>query len=133
MTPKQKLLLAIDGVVNLALGVLLLLFPWGTAELLGVPQTDVSYYPSILGAVIFGIGIALFIELYGKPKGVRGLGLGGAIAINLIGAGVLVVWLLLAPFDLPLRGHITLWTVAVVVLGVGIVELAAKSWRYYQD
>jgi hypothetical protein len=130
MTSKHKTLLAVDGVVNLALGVLLLLFPWGTAELLGVPQTDVTFYPSLLGAVIFGIGVALLIELYGEPRRVRGLGLGGAIAINIIGAGVLVIWLVVAPFDLPLRGHVTLWTIAVVVLGTGVVELLAKSWRY---
>jgi hypothetical protein len=130
MRAKHKTLLAIDSAVNLILGILLLLFPLGTAELLGVPQTDVTFHPSILGAVIFGIGVALLVELFGEPKGIPGLGLGGAIAINIIGASVLVVWLLAVPFDLPLRGHITLWTIAVVVLGVGVIELCAKSWRY---
>ena len=130
MSSKHKVLLAIDAVVNLALGVLLLFFPWGTAALLGVPQTDVTFYPSLLGAVIFGIGVALAVELLGEPSSIRGLGLGGAIAINLIGGTVLVVWLVAAPFELPMRGHITLWTIAVVVLGVGLAELVTRSWRY---
>ena len=30
---------------------------------MGVPYTDVKFYPTILGAVLFGIGIALMIVL----------------------------------------------------------------------
>jgi hypothetical protein len=41
------------------------------------------------------------IERYGASKNIRGLGLGGAIAINLCGAGVLLLWLLIVPFDIP--------------------------------
>jgi hypothetical protein len=130
MERKHKVLLVIDGIINLILGLLLLLFPLGIAQILGVPESDINFYPSILGAVIFGIGIALIIEVYGKPKGIRGLGLGGAIAINLCGAGVLLVWLLLKRFEIPLRGQIILWSIALIVLLVGIIELITKSYKY---
>jgi hypothetical protein len=125
----KRVLLGIDGAVNILLGVLLLLYPAGMLELLGLPPVAHHFYTTILGAVIFGIGVALLIELLWGARGVRGLGLAGAIAINLCGGGVLLGWLLLRPFELSLRGHVVLWVVAVVVLGIGIVELISRSWR----
>lgn len=125
----QKTLLAVDGVVNLLLGILLLLFPVGLLDLLGAPPTATLFYPSILGAVILGIGIALFVELFGVNRGLRGLGLSGAITINLCGGGALLIWLLIGSFHLPLRGHIIMWAVAVIVLGIGALEIATGSWR----
>ncbi len=126
MKSESKLLLLIDGIVNLLLGMLLLLFPFGVGQVFGVPQGDGNFYPTILGAVIFGIGIALLIDVFGKPRGTHGLGLPGAIAINFCGAGVLTMWLIMVPFDIPLRGYITLWTIAFVVLALGFIELFGK-------
>ena len=126
MRSKHKTLLVIDAIINLILGVLLLFFPAGVVELLGLPLTNTNFYPSILGAVLFGIGVALLIERYGASKNIRGLGLGGAIAINLCGAGVLLLWLLITPFDIPLRGIVVLWSIAIIVLIVGFVEIIAK-------
>ena len=130
MKAKHRVLLAIDALANLALGAILLFFPAGLMDLLGLPKTDTYFYATILGGVIFGIGIALLLELYGARAQVRGLGLGGAIAINLCGGGVLLGWLLFGGLDLPLRGWIVLWTVAIVVLGIGVAEIAARSWKY---
>jgi hypothetical protein len=130
MKPKHKVLLAIDGVVNLVLGAILLFSPAGLVQLLGLPPTNTYFYASILGAVIFGIGVALLLELYGVPSRIRGLGLGGAIAINLCGGGALLVWLLAVPLSIPLRGRVILWVVAAVVLIIGIAEIGAKSWKY---
>jgi len=126
MRPVDKRLLVIDAVVNLALGVLLLLFPAGIVALLGLPETNTHFYASILGAVLFGIGIALLVERWGEGKKVRGLGLEGAIAVNFCGAGVLLLWLIWVPFDIPLRGKIILWTIALGVMAIGAVELSAK-------
>ena len=133
MDNKQKNLLLIDGIANLVIGVLLLLFPLGVAEFLGVPQPESHFYPTILGGVILGIGIALLIERYGFEAGLRGLGLGGAIAINICGSLVLLGWLIIAPPSIPLRGLILLWIIGLLVLGIGLVELATKSWRYDLD
>jgi hypothetical protein len=130
MKAKHKILLAIDGAINLALGLLLLLFPAGILALFGLPPTDTYFYASILGAVIFGIGIALLLELWGASKGIRGLGLGGAIVINFCGAGALVAWLLFGHFNIPIRGHVTLWAVAIVVLGIGFAETVGGTWKY---
>lgn len=128
MNGKQRLLLACDSIINLLLGLLLLLFPAGLVDLLGLPPTNTFFYPTILGGVIIGIGIALGIELLTYPK-MSGLGLAGAIAINFSGGLVLIYWLLFAKMEIPLNGTVILWIIAVLVLGIGIIELATQSWR----
>ena len=128
MNARNKILLTIDGVVNLILGLLLLFFPFGIIEFLGLPKTNTYFYPVILGAVIFGIGLALLLELIGHGKNIRGLGLGGAIVINMAGSVVLMCWLIFSSMDLALRGWITLWVVGILVFLIGIIELMTKSW-----
>ena len=130
MKPIHKILLLIDSIVNLILGILLLLFPVGVIEFLGLPQTSTNFYPSILGAVLLGIGIALLLEVVGFEKQIRGLGLGGAIVINIIGSFVLICWLIFGALVIPLKGKIILWVIGAVVFLIGIVELLAKSWSY---
>ncbi len=127
MNMSLKLLLVIDAGVNLLLGGLLLMFPFGIAAWLGVPQTESAFYPTILGGVLCGIGLALLLEARGRERRSSGLGLAGAIAINFCGAGVLAVWLIAAPPAIPLRGQILLWTIVVLVLGIGLIELRAES------
>jgi len=130
MRTTSKTLIIIDGIVNLLLGILLLLFPTGIIDLLGLPETNSNFYPSILGAVLFGIGLALFSEVFGFTKNFRGLGLGGAILINLMGSIVLIIWLLFGSLSIPLKGQIILWSVGVVVFLIGLVEIITKSWNY---
>jgi hypothetical protein len=130
MNFKHKMLLLIDCSVNLILGLLLLLFPAGIVDLLGLPPTKNYFYPSILGAVLSGIGLALLLELAGHEKHVRGLGLGGAVVINIAGSLVLIWWLVFGALVMPLRGRFILWTVGVIVFSIGAIELAAKSCIY---
>ena len=81
---KESITLMVDAIINYALGILCILYPY-VAETIGVAIVENSFYPTILGAVLIGIGIALTIECYRKQRGVVGLGLGGAVAINLSG------------------------------------------------
>ena len=129
MKKNQGILLMIDGIINLILGILLMLAPFGAARYLGVPEPVTHLYPCVFGAVLFGIGISLLLEAKGERRGVRGLGLGGAIVINFCGAGALMAWLLLSPQVLPLRGQVILWSIVGVVVLVGVVELLTGSWR----
>jgi hypothetical protein len=130
MGSRHKMLLLIDGVVNLAIGAVLLLFPLGIVEALGLPPVSSHFYATILGAVIFGIGVALLIELRGPGGRVSGLGLAGAIAINFCGGLVLALWMIFGHLAIPLRGQVILWIVAAIVIIIGMVELASGSWRY---
>ncbi len=116
---KQPLLLA-DALINLLLGGSLLFYPQWLVEALGMPEVATTFFPNVLGGVLFGIGLALLIAYRG---GTEGLGLDGAIAINLCGAGVVVGWLVIVPYTIPPRGKITLWIIALVVIGIGLFEI----------
>jgi hypothetical protein len=120
-------LLAIDAVINLVLAVLLLTFPRSLVAFLGVPAVENAFYPSILGAVLFGIGAALLVERFRPAWG--GLGLGGAVAINLSGALALAGWLLAGELALPMRGYIFLWALVVSLIVISLVEVMARRER----
>ena len=118
----QKLLILVDAIINLGLGGLLIFFPRALVEALGVPPSESAFYPSILGAVLFGIGLALLIEV---SRG-GGLALGGAVAINLSGALVLGLWLLFGGLELPVRGRLILWGLVAILVSISTVELLAQ-------
>ena len=118
--------LFIDGFVNLLLGVALLCFDL-VADWLGVPASDTTFYPTILGAVLFGIGIALVWEGIRGDGQLVGLGLGGAIAINLSGGVVLTAWLLFGDLSLPLRGQLILSGLAAILVLISLVELSMRA------
>ena len=118
---KRSWLLAIDGIINFILGGLLVLFPATLVDWLGVPQAP-RFYPSLLGGVLVGISIALFIAL--RRRGC-GLGLEGAVAINLCGGLILAGWLLFGGLAIPLRGTLFLWGLVIMLLGISGVELLA--------
>lgn len=119
-----KTLLLLDAVINLVLGILLVFYPDRLVVALGLPVLESAFYASVLGGVLFGIGIALLVAFRG---GAHGLGLDGAIAINLCGAGVLAAWLLLTPEAFSPRGRVTLWVIAVIVIGLGLIEMAQRK------
>lgn len=123
MSPSHRALLLVDAIVNLVLGALLLLFPFGADELLGLPVTGSAFFPSILGGVLVGIAVALLEARAGRS----GLGIDGAIAINLIGSGVLLAWLIIRPPDIPVRGLVVLWSVAVLVPAVAVAEIFHRA------
>lgn len=132
MKQKHRILLISDAIINLLLGLLLLFFPAGVLTYLGLPSTNTYFYTSILGGVIFGIGVALSLEWTLSSKGFRGLGLGGAITINLCGGGTLLFWILFGNLEIPVRGQVTLWIVVVIVLGIGMLEILGKSWKHVE-
>jgi hypothetical protein len=114
--------LLVDSAINLVLGGLLLFFPRSVVDWLGVPASDVRFYPSLLGAVLVGIGIALIVQWRRTPNGPVGLGLGGAIAINLVAGAVLAGWLLFGGLHLPVRGCVFLWALVVLLVTVSALE-----------
>ena len=122
-----SILIAIDSVVNVLLGLLLLIFPPSLVDWLGLPLPSSAFYVRILGAVILGIGVALAIEFKREPRSsLVGLGIGGAIAINLCGGGALVAYLAFGDLSLSTEGKIVLWILAAVVVGLGLIELVAN-------
>jgi hypothetical protein len=119
---KKSITLMVDAIINYALGILCILYPF-VAETIGVPIVENSFYPTILGAVLIGIGIALTIECCRKQGGMVGLGLGGAVAINLSGGLVLILWLIFGDLNIPFRGHFFLWSLAIILVGISLIEI----------
>lgn len=117
---KQTRLLELDGIGNVLLGLPLLLFPDLVSRFLGLPSMDAALYPTMLGAVLVGIGVALLVERFRPSLG--GLRLGGAISINLIFGVVLTGWLVLADVELPARGRIVLSALAAILVAISLAE-----------
>ena len=120
---KSSKVLIVDAAINLILGLLLITFPQKVVQLLGVPMVEHSFYPSILGGVLTGIGIALLIECFRGPEELVGLGIGGAIAINLCGGFVLAAWLILGKLSIPFRGQVFLWVLVAILVVISGIEL----------
>lgn len=121
----HSIILMVDAVINVILGILLITFHPKVIHILGVPEAQQIFYPTVLGAVLLGIGVALFIQCFRRPDGLAGLGLGGAIAINLCGGVMLAIWLISGSLNLPLRGKIFLWGLVAVLIGISAIESLA--------
>jgi len=120
----KKITLFFDAVINLFLGIILLVFDSSLAEFFGVPYSNTNFYPNILGGIFIGITIALVLEALRKNESeFIGLGLLGAICINICGGLVLVFWLLFGDLDLPLRGEILLWSLGIMLVILSCFEL----------
>ena len=126
----KKYILLVDASINLMLGILLLLYSRSLADFLGMPPVDSGFYPSILGGVFIGITVALITEAFRKtPDRFIGLGLIGALCINICGGAVLSGWLIFGGLMLPLKGYIILWTIAVLLLVISTLELFMEAKR----
>ncbi len=96
---------------------------------LGLPSPGVAFYPSILGAVLLGIGIALVVERRASNRPTAGLGLVGAVTINACGGVALAAWLVSGQLALPLRGAVCLWILVALLVGLSSVELGTQLGR----
>lgn len=122
---RRKAALLIDAGINLILAAILMLFSDDLADFLGLPAVKSNFYPNILGAVFFGITVALILEAFRNQakNSIIGLGMMGAICINLCGGIALFIWLVFGNLSLPLRGFIILWTLDVILLVISSIEV----------
>lgn len=116
--------LTLDGIIHLALGALLIIFPNPVIELLGLPLATLAFYPSMLGSVFLGLALALFL---GAGGGRSGLGLAGAAAINLISGLVLAGWLLVGNLILPRQGVLAMWLLVFLSIAFSVAELLTSD------
>jgi hypothetical protein len=118
----QQQLLWIETLLKLAGGLMLAILPLTTARLLGLPAGTSGFWPRLLGIVLIGLAGAAFVE--GSAAGSRGLGLAGAVLINLLSAGMLIALLVVDRAAATARGRTTLWALAVLLLVLSLFELA---------
>ena len=123
----RKSILLIDAIINFFLAFLLGIFPKDVISFLGLPMVSNPFYASILGGVFFGIGIALLISRSAKNRNSDGLGLRGALAINISGGFVLALWLLFGALDVPAHGKIIMWALVVILFVLSAVELFTQK------
>lgn len=118
----RRTILLIDAIINLVLGILLVSFLPGVVKFLGVPMVAQPFYARILGSVLFGIGIALLIEYFRSRSGLVGLGLGGAISINLCGGFLLGCLLVRNQLSIPVHGQFFLWFLVLLLVSISLLE-----------
>lgn len=118
----ETVLLNVFALLNGALGFLLVYFPRPLIHFVGLPVTAPRLYVRILGGVLFGIGLALAIE---AATG-EGLGLLGAVAINLSGAAAVAGSMIFLRLRLPRHGQVTLWLMVTALVGLSVLALAAR-------
>ena len=123
---RRSTLLELDGAGNLLLGVIFLAAPSLVSELLGLPGGESRFYPTVLGAILFGIGVALLLERFRGSRTYTGLGLAGALSINLSFGLALAAWLLASNVELTSLGNVVLWSLVVVLVGISATELLAE-------
>jgi hypothetical protein len=115
-------LLWIETLFKLAGGCALVLLPLTTARVLGLPVAASGFWPRMLGAVLLGLAGATLIE--GSTSASKGLGLAGAVVVNLACAAVLTALLVLGRAAATGRGRVILWALAALLLGLSLFEIA---------
>jgi len=116
-------LLWLETLLRFSSGLVLLIMPLTTARILGLPLPQALLWPRLLGALLIGMAAAILLE--GSIAGGKGLGLGGLVLVNLIGAAVIITLLVMERGSQTRRGKLVLWGLAVGLIMLGLLEIAA--------
>lgn len=115
-------ILWLELVLKLSAGLTLLLVPGPAIYLAGMPPSAAQSWPRYLGAVLIGIGAAIFIQL--KSPAANVIGPAGLCAINFAGAGVMAAHLILGQAATTRRGRLFVLANALLLFAFAFVELA---------
>jgi len=115
-------LLWIEFVVKLASGALLVLAPRMLARIAGLPPAEQPFWPRLLGGVLIGIAVAALVEV--RFKSSIGLGLAGAVSVNVATAATLGSMLILGQGGPSRRGRFALWLASAGLVILALVEIA---------
>ncbi|MHB8454459.1 MAG: hypothetical protein ACYDDO_07115 [Acidiferrobacterales bacterium] len=119
---KESTLLGADAGIHLLIGIILMFAPRVFIDALGIPSPGTAFYASVLGAILTGLGLSLLAERFRNVFGIAGLGLGGAICLNICVGGVLAAWLVRGSLPIPLHGYVLLWLIVVVLMTLSGAE-----------
>jgi hypothetical protein len=115
-------LFLVNSIGNFLLGLFFIVFPTNLVNFLGLPNVNQTFYTGVLGAPLIGIGIALLLEGFHEAIRTPGLGLGGAVVINLCLSLALTRWLIWGNLSLSLTGTVILWTLVAFFVGISLLE-----------
>ena len=114
------LLLLANALLFLVMGAILAAIPAATIAAIGLPAAQPGFYRRLLGAALIGIGLALMMTAL--PAGLSGLGLDGAIAVNLSVAVMLAFLLLTGARKTPAGGKRLLWLLVLVLVALSALD-----------
>lgn len=115
----QKIL-ALELILKLSAGLLLLLVPRATSKIFGLPREQSALWPRLLGGVLVGLAGGVYLEI----AKIGGISIPACIMLNFVGAGTLITLLILNGAAPTWRGRTLLGLTALLLFGLGLVEVA---------
>jgi hypothetical protein len=119
-------LLWLETLLKGSIGLMMLMMPITSAKLAGLPHGNFAFWPRLFGAALLGIAAAFAVEGYTQLNAnisARGLGLGGAIAINLVTVLSLIGTLIFKGVTTR-RGLLLLWSFILLLVLLMLFEIA---------
>lgn len=115
-------LLWLETLLKLTGGALLVLAPFTTIKVLGLPPSASAFWPRILGVALLGMAAAIFVE--GTWGSSRGLGVRGVIVINITSAAIIALMAMFGGGAPTRRGSLALWGLVVLLFVLVLFEIA---------
>ena len=123
---REDAVLRADALLDAALGVLLLLAPWGSLfDALGLPRAQPALYAQIAGGLLLAFAYLLWIAPR-ESHLTRGVAAAAALA-NAAAATVLVAWLVAGDLDAGGLGVALLAALAAALAAFAVAEALVAS------
>ncbi len=122
-------LLWFETLLKGSIGLLLVFLPITTARMAGLPHGNTAFWPRLFGAALLGIAGAFAVEGYNLAGGAieaKGLGLGGAVIINLTAILSLFGTLIFSAVATR-RGKVVIWLMILLLLFLTLFEIGHTS------
>ena len=118
----KDLVLWFDVLARASLGGLLAVVPRIAIGVLGLPKSEGTFWPRLLGTLLLALAAGTVVDARWPGKG--GPLLGGLVAVNLAAAFALATGLVVGQLEIPRRGRFGLWFAALVSALLGLLQLA---------
>lgn len=119
-------LLWLETLLKGGIGLIMLLAPITTAKLAGLPHGNSAFWPRLFGAALLGIAAAFAFEGYTRFNTsitAGGLGLGGAVLINLVTILCLIGSIIFKGASTR-RGRLLIWSMCLLLTFLMLFEIA---------
>jgi len=119
-------LLWLETLLKGSIGLIMMVAPITAAKIAGLPHNNSAFWARLFGASLIGIAAAFAIEGYAQVNAAitaRGLGLGGAVVINLITILSLLGTLIFKGVA-SRRGLLLIWLLTALLAFLMLLEIA---------
>ncbi len=119
-------LLWLETLLKGGIGLVMLFAPITAAKIAGLPHGNTTFWPRLFGAALIGIAAAFAVEGYTQLNPnltAGGLGLGGAVIINLVTILSLIGTIVFRGVATR-RGLLLLWSLSLTLTFLMLVEIA---------